>query len=313
MSTSRSGTLSRASLKYVLLAAIAICGLHTQSWAAQPYMDDSNHRVPAPDGAPSTQEHLYPRIYAHENMGGLSPQALSKYQFMDVHGISIDSAEGVGAFSPETMVLRHISGREYQGHAQTDPCAISMGVAFADTGPVSQGGPKSAGCDIFAGHWLYKAGSRLTASATSSALTLEVEDAGNFEVGQYVVIYDGPAGSFGGAEHAQVTARNVSAHTLTLKSRGYKSTPKSHAAGSIVAQHVLGQGVQGVTNPLNWAFNFSSKSPGRCEWQDLGRVLCRMALEKLQAVQGRRADDGQRRRHPVRHGFLLRTGLEGLR
>src|SRR6188474_915687 len=100
--------ISRAAARRFLLAGIASLGVSLSCWAAQPYMDDSNKSVPPADGAPSTQEHLYPRIYAHENFGGLSPQALSKYQFMDVHGISIDSAEGVGAFSPETMVLRHI-------------------------------------------------------------------------------------------------------------------------------------------------------------------------------------------------------------
>jgi len=249
--------ISRAAARRFLLAGIASLGVSLSCWAAQPYMDDSNKSVPPADGAPSTQEHLYPRIYAHENFGGLSAQALSKYQFIDIHGTGFDTIGTIPGFAPDTMVLRQISGRAYQGWAQKDLCHVTMGVAFAGTGPASQGGPQAAGCNIYAGHWLYKAGSPLTAAISASALTLQVQSAARFEVGQYVAIYDAPAGSFRNAEHALVTARNTSANTITLKARGYKSNAFSHGAGSIVAQHVKGQ----TDDSLTWAFNFSTKSP----------------------------------------------------
>ena len=248
--------------RYILLAGITGLGLSMSCWAAQPYLDDANQdganqAALAVDGTPTTQQHGYPRFYAHENFGGLSAQALSRYQFIVVHGIHLDTVGAISGFAPDNMVLRHISGRAYQGFTQTDPCHIGMAVAFAGTGPVSQGGPEGNGCDIFAGHWLYKAGSRLTAPATTGALTLQVENAGRFEAGQYVVIYDAPAGSFDNAEHAKVTAVNQSANTLTLQARGFKSAPKAHPAGAIVAQHVIGQGPE---NEL-WAFNTTSQSP----------------------------------------------------
>ena len=170
----RTGLKPRVTARCVLLAGITGLGLSVSCWAAQPYMDDSNETVPAADGATSTQEHLYPRIYAHENFGGLSAQALSKYQFIDIHGTGFDTIGALVSFAPDTMVLRQISGRAYQGWAQSDPCHVTMGVAFAGTGPVSEGGPEAAGCNIFAGHWLYKAGSPLSAPVTASALTLQV-------------------------------------------------------------------------------------------------------------------------------------------
>lgn len=110
---------------------------------------------------------------------------------------------------------------------------------------------------MFAGHWLYQAGSPLTQAINASARTLRVRDASRFAVGQYVVIYDAPAGSFRNAEHARVSGRNLSTNTLTLASRGFKSNPRSHGVGAIVAQHVLGQG----TNPQLWAFNMTTQSP----------------------------------------------------
>ena len=258
----RTRLIPRVTARCILLTGITGFGVSMSCWAAQPYLDDANQdgatqTALVVDGVPTTQQHGYPRFYAHENFGGLSAQALSRYQFVVVHGIHLDTVDAITGFAPDTMVLRHISGRAYQGFTQTDPCHISMSVGFAGTGSVSQGGPEGNGCNIFAGHWLYKAGSRLSAPATSGSLTLQVEDAGRFAAGQFVVIYDSPAGSFDNAEHAKVTAVNRSTNTLTLQARGYKSAPKAHLAGAIVAQHVTGQGPEGEL----WAFNTTSQSP----------------------------------------------------
>ncbi len=239
------------------LAVIMSLAVSPAAWAAQPYLDDSNKFVPPDAGMPSIDHHSFPRILQHEMIGGATPRNLSKYQFVDIHGVHFDAAETLQGYSPDTLFLRHISGGGYQGYTQNDPCFITSAVAFGGTGPISQGGPKSAGCNIFAGHWLYKAGSPLTQAITASTLKLNVADAGRFESGQYVVIYDAPAGSFKNAEHALVTSRDLAADTISLQSRGYKSAAVAHAAGAIVAQHVLAQG----TDNRLWAFNFSSVAP----------------------------------------------------
>src|SRR5262249_35721433 len=157
-------------------------------------LDDANKTAPvaASFGEASFDDQTFPRTMHHENIGNASPEQLSKYDFIDLHAVSFDDVEKANLLSPDTRILRHISGREYQGYTDPDPRRISRGVAFAGTGPVSQGGPQSAGCNLFAGHFLYKAGSPLTVAATPTALTLQVQDAGKFDVGQYVVIYDAP-------------------------------------------------------------------------------------------------------------------------
>jgi hypothetical protein len=245
---------NRLSLLLLSIAAISASG---EVLAAYPYLDDANptSAYEAALSADPMKQHRFPRVYQHENIGGSSSAALSKYMFIDTHGTNFDQMETVqGSYSSETMLLRHISGREYQSYTTSDPCFVTMGVAFATTGATSQGGPKSAGCAIYAGHWLYKAGTPLTVAVNGSALTLQVADGTKVTPGQYVVIYDAPAASFKNAEHVKVTAR--SGNTLTVQ-RGYKSTPVAHGAGSIVAQHVLGQG----SDSRLWAFNFSSVSP----------------------------------------------------
>lgn len=241
------------------MLAIA-AGQSLTAWAALPYLNDANTAAPAKSGdAPSIAQHEFPRVYMHElsQKGKITPEMMSRYQFIVAHGSALDMAANAQAnWSPETMMLRHYSGRAYQSFAYK-PCHVTGGIAFESTGAVSQGGPSSAGCAIYAGHWLYKAGTKLEAGVTASALTLAVEDASRLAAGQYVVIYDAPAGSFKNAEHAKVASRNLSNNTITLQARGFKSKPAAHAAGAVVAQHVLGQGPE---NEL-WAFNTSSKSP----------------------------------------------------
>src|SRR5215217_7514208 len=171
---------------YLLLVGLVALSAPFISSASQPYLDDANKSAPSSSGLASFEHHQYPRVHQHEMMGKATPAALSKYDFLEIHGTSFEVAKSVQEYSPGTMVLRNISGREYQGYTQNDACYVSTGFAFAGTGPASQGGPKAAGCNIFAGHWLYKAGSRLALDAGASASILRVEDASKFEVGQYV-------------------------------------------------------------------------------------------------------------------------------
>ncbi|MEE9342156.1 MAG: hypothetical protein V3V12_00820, partial [Gammaproteobacteria bacterium] len=80
-------------------------------------------------------------------------------------------------------------------------------------------------------------------------------------------LYNAPAASFNNAEHAKITAKNGS--TLTLQ-RGYKSSAVSHASGSIIAQHVLGQG---GNHPLNWSYNLSTACPKDGNGQVISTVM----------------------------------------
>ena len=229
------------------------------SWAARAehaYLDDSNKREPSSNPSLPALTHEFPRVLSHEIKPSVSDEDYSKYQFIDIHGTYFPNVERIQSqYSSDTMVLRHISGRAYQSY-NFDTCSISSGPAFESTTGSSQGGPSSKGCGIYAGHWLYKAGTTLLQNAGSTATTLSVADPSRIQPGYYVVIYDAPAGSFKNAEHARVVSVNSSNKTITVE-RGYKSKKVAHSTGSIVAQHALGQG----TNKKLWAFNLSTQSP----------------------------------------------------
>ena len=228
----------------------------TAAFAGPAYMNDANTRKPTVDPAVIKLKDGFPRILAHEFVGQQSEAQYSQYMLITAKGLSYPQIENIqGKFSPDTKMLRHISGRAYQSW-NFKPCFISGGVAFESTTSASQGGPKSAGCGIFAGHWLHKTGTKLRASASVNGQQLRVENASRITSGQYVVIYDAPVGSFKNAEHARVTAVDRGSNTITVN-RGYKSTPRARASGAVVAQHVLGQG----KDARLWAFNLSSQSP----------------------------------------------------
>ncbi len=223
--------------------------------AERAYLDDANRRAPARDASVENLDHGYPRVLVHELDKSVPNDAYMKYDFIDAHGQHFPRVEKIQQQSPSTRMLRHISGRAYQSY-NYQKCSISGGVAFETTTAASQGGPTSAGCGIYAGHWLYTAGTRTRQAINASAASIPVTDAGRFATGTYVVIYDSPAGSFKNAEHARVTGVNKSNNTITV-SRGFKSTAKAHPTAAIVAEHVLGQG----SDKELWAFNLSSQSP----------------------------------------------------
>ncbi len=245
-------------LKHPVLSCLVGAGLLVSNPVAadhRVYLDDADTTASPPAQSPSLPN-KFPRVGVHEMDKGMSNDAYRKYQIIYGHGNVMKRVADIQAVSSDVMFVRHISGRAYQSYNQNF-CTISSGIAFESSGPTTQGGPSGDGCSIYAGHWLYKPGSTLTQSINATTTTLKVAAASKFTVGQYVVIYDAPAGSFKNAEHAKVSGRNLSTNTLTLQSRGYKSSAKSHPSGAIVAQHVLGQG----GDPRLWAFNMSNKSP----------------------------------------------------
>jgi hypothetical protein len=193
---------------------------------------------------------------------GGNGEADSKYDIVAIRGNLLSQIGRIQAINPGFVGLRLMSGLAYQGYNRSDACAYDDGMPFGGTGSSTQG------CNVFAGHWLYKAGTKLTSTVNASATSLRVQNANSFVVGEYVVIYDAPARSFNNAEHARITAVSKSTNTLTV-ARGYKSKAASHSTGAIVAAHVLGQG----TNKLLWAWNQSSACPKDANGKQLNQVL----------------------------------------
>ncbi len=237
----------------------SLCLIAAPATAQHAYLDDANptRRIPA-NPLPSFQHHSFPRTLVHELQGPAANADYGKYDFIDAHGSSFDRVANIqNAHSQDTMLLRHISARAYQNF-NANYCRISSGIAFETSGPTSQGGPEeTAGCSIYAGHWLYRAGTRTTQQITAQAMTVKVQDASRIDAGQYVVIYDGPPGSFNNAEHARVSSVNENTNTITFNKRGFKSNARARSSGAIVAQHMLGQGPEDEL----WAFNTSTQCP----------------------------------------------------
>jgi len=218
-----------------------------------PTFDDADKTAPPPalPGTPNLYRLPYPRLNLTEGSAGKNIDIASKYNTVSYGASQIRSAAALKQNYPETMVLRYFVS-PYQSKRAGD----GSGRPFGSTAAASTGSA------VFAGHWLYLAGSKLRASIDSNDLVLPVENSRRFTDGQYVVIYNGRPGDFENAEHAKIASIDHTRDTLTLAKRGFKSTPTFHPAGAVVAQHQLGAGGSGQTkSPEDWSYNFSSRCP----------------------------------------------------
>lgn len=257
------------------------------------YLDDSNASYAPADPALPALAHQYPRTAQHELLSTTNPAATSKYDYLNVAGNSFPQAETAwnAAFSAglNMIICRHISGHEFQGYTQTTDSFCSKGVGFKTTGPTTIWNPAADVAQIYAGHWLYEAGTLLNgaigAAASGATGTVTVDDATRFVDTEYACIYDAPAGSFVNAEHVRIVSR--AGNVLTVE-RGYKSTANAHADNSIIAQHVLGQGSPTGTDPRLWTFNFSTQCPvdgnGK-KWNDVYASFLATYFNKYKAGQ----------------------------
>jgi len=214
-------------------------------------MNDADTRRPSSTANfPSIEGHKFPRVIMAEtqSMAG-NLEKFAKYQVIATGGGVLNKIAAVQRMNPSLLYFRAMMPTEFLGYNHSY-CSHSHSLAFENTASAT------AGCNVYAGHWLYQAGTTLRKAITNSATSIPVADAKRFQVGEYIVIYNAPAGSFRNAEHAKITGRNTSNNTLTVQ-RGFKSSKVKHGAGSIVAQHVTGQS----GSKLNWSYNISTKSP----------------------------------------------------
>ncbi len=204
----------------------------------------------------------FPRVHAGQVLEKGDAESSSKYDGVAAKGYALAEIGAIQAINPNFFGLRLMSVMAYQDYKNNNTCSSAAGLPFSGTGP------STTGCNVFAGHWMYRAGTKLVQALTAGTSQLPVQDASNFAAGEYVVIYDAPAGSFRNAEHARITAVSRITNTLTV-ARGYKSTAVGHAAGAIVAAHVTGNGVE----KRLWAWNQSTSCPRDGSGRRLNQVL----------------------------------------
>src|SRR5438477_5299448 len=163
-----------------------------------PTFDDADRTAPpAPlPGTPDLYSLPYPRLNLTEGVAGSNIDIASKYNTVSYPASRIDTAASLKQKYPRTVVLRYFISCSYQSRNE----GTGSGRPFLSTGTAS------VGSAVFAGHWLYLAGSTLKNSIDSKALVLPVNSPRRFTAGQYVVIYNGGPGAFLSAEHAKIAS-----------------------------------------------------------------------------------------------------------
>ncbi|BFM06559.1 hypothetical protein [Halioxenophilus aromaticivorans] len=230
----------------------AILGAQS-AFAAPAYMNDAETRVPSSTANKANLSvHKFPRTILSETQslkGGV--EQYTKYDIISTGSEVAKKVAQIQAANPDSTWFKGSQVAEYLEYIHgNNHCWHGKGIPFQTTGG------KTEGCSVYAGHWLYQAGTKTSQAINTGTTTVKVADSARFSVGSYAVIYNAPAGGFANAEHVKIIGKNNSTKTLTIQ-RGFKSAARSHSSGSIIAQHVVGQG--GST--LNWKFNVSTKSP----------------------------------------------------
>jgi hypothetical protein len=215
-----------------------------------PYLEDADTTTAALNQKISSryaelESYPFPRLSNHVwSPNAFTPEQMSKFKVVSCDGTHIEQAVLLKQKYPEIVSLRYFRPTAYQAEMWSMP--------FLGTGAATNGK------NVYAGHWLYTAGTTTENYISAAEVSVKVTDISSFSKGSYVVIYDAPAGSFKNAEHAYVSDVDVSTKTLSLSKRGVYSTATDHAAKSIIAAHVFGDDDYYRNK---WSYNLSSACP----------------------------------------------------
>lgn len=261
-------------------AAGATCVAQRCAYA---YLEDTDTTpaLPAPSGAlpniVAIDSLPFPRVALSENPQLKGPAAVfGKYHSLSSRAHSYATISAIRQQFPDVMFIRYFSPRAYQGAGELYG-KQAAGMPYWSTGLASEASP-AANYSMFAGHWLYKTGTRTTApiGATDDAVTVTVDNPNAVTVGEFVVVYDDeplPAHLFQNAEHLRVSA--IDGDRLTLDRTGLrfdgrnKSEAKAHASNSILAMHQSGQ----APGPWTWAYNMGTSCPRDANGKTAGEAL----------------------------------------
>lgn len=259
--------------------------LHVTDEPTRSYFEDADVGYgEAPAGTPTLAPLEWPRLALVEGpVINKDPEQYSKYDAISTHVWQKGFVPSIQAIRPEILYFFHVAPEEHQLN----------NMPFTDTGAGTSLGPVKGTGVMYAGHWLYFAGTLLTQDLGAGGTTIHVQDASVFEPGQYAVIYDAPAGSFENAEHVLVQSVNTTTGQVTLGARGFKSDTSAHAQGSVMAQHKQGWD-QGSTE--SWSYNLSSACPRDANGKTFAEAEVEWIVENLDkdgdggAIPGIRVD-----------------------
>ncbi|MEI7533091.1 MAG: carbohydrate binding domain-containing protein [Verrucomicrobiae bacterium] len=231
------------------------------------YLDDADtNQAPVNVNSFRFDQLPFPRTGTGENIKwGISLPGVTASDFTKddiVSGTigSLDKTRAILDLNSNILGLHYLNVREYAVFTQVDG-----GIVFTNTGPVTD----ATTDNMFAGHWLYYAGTTLATAVNAATQTFQVANGGGLKnnmtggvfdnndgpPGSFVVIYDPPVGSFANAEFVFMT--NLTGNTFMSRERGYKSTALTHPIGAIVAE----LSVSGSTTASHWSYNRSTYCP----------------------------------------------------
>ena len=201
----------------------------------------------------------YPRISTGSLKKGITAEQMACFDICCWKPFSLATVAAAQAINPNLAYLRIYCPQEWQGGADADN---KQGSGY----PFNSSSEVSANNKLFAGHFAYKPYTTLSAGISTDAdIAVSVSDVSKIAKGSaYYVIR--PADSWKDAEHVQIIKTDS---VLLIKKRGYKGNPKVWPAGSIIAQHQIGNGF----DELNWCFNLSSKCPEDSNGRKINEVL----------------------------------------
>jgi hypothetical protein len=191
----------------------------------------------------------YPRKSTGSIKQNLNAEQLSCFDIAcrKPFGNAISPIISAKTINPNLVFLRIFCPQEWQGELDPDD---KQGNGY----PFNRSGPATENNEVFPGHWAYKPFTTLTDGISAeSGISISVADPSKFQNGTYYYVIR-PADSWEDAEQVKVTNDGSS---LIINQRGYKSTAKSWPAGSIIAQHQLGNGA----GNRNWVYNLSTACP----------------------------------------------------
>ncbi len=249
------------SKRTLIAGVLLLCGsAYAQNYA---YLDDDNQTA----GGPQVYGD-FPKIVASETQSDSGTvEQWSKYDVIGAKSGMLYKIAPAQKINPALEYHYSFHPRAYLGYLSADPCDIAFGMPFNNTGDATNPGS----CTVYAGHWLYKAGTRLSYSISNTQTTLYVADARNLAAGGYAVIYSGGPGAFVNAEHVLIQSvdRSVTPNRVVLAQRGYKSVARAHAANAIIAEHERGSG----GSNRNWAYNISTTGPRDANGRTIAQVM----------------------------------------
>jgi hypothetical protein len=198
----------------------------------------------------------WPRPDTGTLKAAVTAEQLACFDIVGVKPFQQDIVASAQAINPNLTYLRewcpqenqHFLG-EYPDCTPDTSTSLANGLPFASTGAITAVPVGS----VFAGHWLYKPYTTLTGTLSSGGSTVTVASTANLSIGSWVCIYTGA--SFADPEHCKIT--NISGLTVTLGTRGHKSTQQAHSSGDRMALHQQGN----ANCEYLWAYNLSDDCP----------------------------------------------------